>query len=303
MYRICSFFVSLDAAVSQLPFGGMHTVEKLKVLEDYLAAYVRVLKNTSFETVFFDAFAGTGEIPVDDSGNLFQDVEEAEPFIEGSARRALGVKPPFSRYIFVERSRKKAEQLRHLKIEFSHLASRIHVERADANIAVEGCCREIDWKRTRSVMFLDPFGNQVDWNTIEAIGATRAIDLWYLFPAHLGINRQISSTGEFDTHKGASLDRVLGTSEWREQFVARISHDNLWGETEEISFKQSTVDSVTRYMIERMKKVFRGVVLDEWLPLGRGGSHWYSLIFACANPSAKAKEIAERVARAVMARK
>jgi three-Cys-motif partner protein len=253
--------------------------------------------------VFFDAFAGTGEIPIDEVGGLFQDVEEADPFIEGSAKRALGVKPPFSRYIFVEQNRRKAALLQNLKSDFPDLSARIHIERADANIAVEEFCKKTDWTRSRSVMFLDPFGNQVGWNTIEAIARTRAIDLWYLFPAHLGINRQISASGNFDTYKGASLDRVLGTSEWREEFVARIDRENLWGETEQVSFKQSTVDSVTRFMIKRMKAVFKGVVLDEWLPLGRGGSHWYSLIFACANPRAKATEIAERVARAVMTRK
>lgn len=289
--------------MAQLPFAGMHTVEKLKVLESYLAAYQNVLKNTKFETIFFDAFAGTGEIPIDELGGLFQNVEEADPFIEGSAKRALSVKSPFSRYIFVEQSRQKAAQLQNLKIEFPHLSARIHIERADANIAVEEFCRKTDWKRTRSVMFLDPFGNQVGWNTIQAIATTRAIDLWYLFPAHLGINRQISASGQFDMHKAASLDKVLGTSNWREEFVARISRENLWGEAEQISFKQSTVDSVTRFMIKRMKGIFKGIVLDEWLPLGRGGNHWYSLIFACANPSAKAKEIAERVARAVMTRK
>lgn len=288
--------------MAQLPFAGMHTVEKLKVLENYLAAYQKVLKNTNFTTVFFDAFAGTGEIPIDEPGGLFQDVEEADPFIEGSARRALGVRPPFSRYIFVERSRRKAVLLQSLKSDFPYLSTRIHIERADANIAVEEFCNQTDWRRTRTVMFLDPFGNQVGWNTVEAIAKTKAIDLWYLFPAHLGINRQISASGEFDIHKAASLDKVLGTSEWREEFVARISRQNLWGEAEQISFKQSTVDSVTRFMIRRMKAVFKGLVLDEWLPLGRGGSHWYSLIFACANPSAKATEIAQRVARAVMTR-
>jgi three-Cys-motif partner protein len=289
--------------MAQLPFGGSHTVEKLKVLGNYLAAYQKVLKNTNFETVFFDAFAGTGEIPIDESGGLFQDVEEVDPFIEGSSRRALGIKPPFSRYVFVERSRRKAALLQKLKTDFPHLSARIHIERADANIAVEQFCKRTDWRRTRAVMFLDPFGNQVDWNTIQAIARTRAIDLWYLFPAHLGINRQISASGEFDVHKGASLDKVLGTSEWREEFVARFNRENLWGQAEQISFKQSTVDSVSRFMIRRMKAIFKGVVLDEWLPLGRGGSHWYSLIFACANPNAKAKEIAERVARAVMTRK
>jgi three-Cys-motif partner protein len=280
----------------------MHTVEKLRVLENYLAAYQRVMKNTAFETIFFDAFAGTGEIPVEESGGLFQDVEEADPFIEGSARRALGVNPPFTKYIFVERSRRKAALLQALKSEFAYLSPRIQVERADANIAVERFCSSTNWKQARAVMFLDPFGNQVGWNTIEAIARTRAIDLWYLFPAHLGINRQISAAGEFDQHKAASLDRVLGTSQWREDFIARVSHENLWGESQEISFKQATIDSVTRFMIARMKAVFKGVVLNEWLPLGRGGSHWYSLLFACPNPSAKARQIVERIARAVMKR-
>lgn len=31
-------------------------------------------------------------------------------------------------------------------------------------------------------MFLDPYGMQVDWATIEAIAKTKAIDLWILFP-------------------------------------------------------------------------------------------------------------------------
>jgi hypothetical protein len=88
----------------------------------------------------------------------------------------------------------------------------------------------------------------------------------------------------------------------RRQTLIR-NRENLWGDAEQISFKQSTVDSVTRFMIKRMKSTFKGIVLDEWLPLGRGGSHWYSLLFACANPSVKATEIAERLARAVMVRK
>jgi three-Cys-motif partner protein len=262
-----------------------------------------ILKHSNFTTVFFDAFAGTGEIPIEEAGGLFQDVEEAESFIEGSAKRALSVTPPFTRYILVERSRRKAALLETLKTEFVHLSPRIHVERTDANVAVERFCANTDWTRTRAVLFLDPFGNQVGWSTIEAIARTRGIDLWYLFPAHLGVNRQISSSAEFDIAKAASLDRVLGTSEWREEFVATIKRQNLSGEADQISFKQATVDSVTRFMIKRMKRVFKGVVLDEWLPLGRGGSHWYSLLFACANPSAKAREIAERVARAVMKRK
>jgi three-Cys-motif partner protein len=289
--------------MGQLSFGGMHTEEKLQVLENYLAAYQKVLKNSGLQTVFFDAFAGTGEIPSEEVGGLFEDVEEAEPFIEGSARRALGVTPPFTSYVFVEKSRRKVASLKALKSEFPDLSSRIHVERADANVAVERFCMDTDWKRTRAVMFLDPFGNQVGWNSLEAIARTRAIDLWYLFPAGLGVNRQISAEGELDEKKASSLDFMLGTQRWRNEFIGTVRNQTLWGEEQEKQIKQASVDSVTRFMIKRMKSIFSGMVLDEWLPLGRGGSHWYSLLFACANPSPKATEIAERLASAVMKRK
>ncbi len=289
--------------MSQMSFGGMHTEEKLQVLEKYLAAYQRVLKNTRLSTIFFDAFAGTGEIPVEQTGGLFQDVEEAEPFIEGSARRALGVDPPFNRYIFVEKSKRKTIRLEALKVDFPKLANRITIEQADANVAIQQFCRSTDWKRNRAVLFLDPFGNQVGWNALEVIAGTNAIDLWYLFPAHLGINRQISSTAEFDAAKASSLDFVFGTNEWRTEFLTTMKANDLLAGEQETLVKQATVDSITRFMIRRMKRVFKGVVLDEWLPLGRGGNHWYSLLFACSNPSSAATRIAERVARAVMQRK
>lgn len=277
--------------------------KKLQVLQKYLAAYQKVLKNRPFATVFFDAFAGTGELPIEQIGGLFQDVEEAEPFIEGSARRALGIERPFSRYVFVEKSRRKAASLASLKSDFPQLAERIFIEQADANVAIERFCRETDWTNHRAVMFLDPFGNQVGWSTLEMIARTRAIDLWYLFPAHLGINRQISANAEFDATKAASLDRVLGTQDWRAEFISTTRNSDLWGDERERMVKQATVDLITRFMIKRMKGIFGGGVLDEWLPLGRGGSHWYSLLFACANPNRSAKTIAEKVARAVMKRK
>jgi three-Cys-motif partner protein len=190
-----------------------------------------------------------------------------------------------------------------MRDEFPLLRDRIFVENRDANEAVHRFCAGANWSKTRAVMFLDPFGNQVNWKTIEVIASTQAIDLWYLFPAHLGINRQIAASGAMEDSKAASLDRVLGTTEWRDEFLGQQKSVDLWGNVSEQQVKQATVDSVTRFMIRRMKAIFAGTVLDEWLPLGRGGSHWYSLLFACANPSPKANEIAERLARAVMKRK
>ena len=97
----------------QAAFVGRHTIQKLDAIESYLRAYRSVLKHTSFTTIFFDAFAGTGELPVDEKEDtLFEGVFDKDEIIEGSAQRALQVEPSFHRYIFVEKAKGKADELR-----------------------------------------------------------------------------------------------------------------------------------------------------------------------------------------------
>ena len=88
---------------------------------------------------------------------------------------ALRTDPPFGRYIFVDRNPTHAESLGALRKEFPKLANRISVRAADANTFLQQWCRETDWNRNRAVVFLDPYGMQVDWSTIEAIAATEAL--------------------------------------------------------------------------------------------------------------------------------
>lgn len=294
-----SFVVGARMAL-QADFFGAHTERKLDVIARYLQSYTTVLKRSSFETIFFDAFAGTGEMPSDRPSDLLSGVEEVQPFVEGSARRALAVEPPFSRYIFVERMKGKAQELSKLREEFAHRSiATIHGE---ANFALQEFCTSMT-RSQRAVVFLDPFGNQVSWETLVAIAKTGAIDLWYLFPAGLGVTRQISNRANFDNDKAASLDRLFGTIEWRNQFVRRDSVTELDGTTREVATKQADADFVTRYMIGRMREIFKGGVLDAWLPLGERGGHWYSLLFAWANPNRAAGDIAERIAKHLMTRR
>ena len=167
----------------QANFGGQHTLQKLDALEKYLRAYCQVLKNQNFVTVFFDGFAGTGELSFgpQDPG-FFDATAEHRDFAEGSARRALRITPGFDRYVFVERMKGKAAELDRLKAEFKALSGRIDVANRDANDALAEFCTQTDWRTTRAVVFLDPFGNQVSFETIRAIARCN-IDLWYLFPA------------------------------------------------------------------------------------------------------------------------
>jgi three-Cys-motif partner protein len=285
--------------MAQIKFGGAHTERKLQKLEAYLRAYTTALKNQNFHLIYFDAFAGTGDIPRSDLEAPMFAAEEYEFFIAGSAERALNIPTKFDEYIFVESSAKKVDRLSQLLARYPDLSQRIVIERGDANIEVERFCSERNWRTSRAVVFLDPFGNQVAWETIVAIAETEAIDLWYLFPAGLGVHRQIGRDGKIYFQHGPSLDRLFGTTDWKDAFIEEQPRRDLFGQTQSVSAKLATPESITRFMIQRMREVFRGGVLDIWLPLGSKGVHMYSLLFAWANPSPKAK-LAGKLAQAVL---
>ena len=279
-------------------FGSLHTEHKLGKLEEYLKLYCTALKNQGFRLIYFDAFAGTGDIQVATEASLLADVDEYSPFIAGSAHRALQLGAAFSEYIFVEKSRSKAQALEKLKTQYTDISNRISIRRSDANEELQKFCAQTDWNKSRAVVFLDPYGNQVKWTTIEAIARTEAIDLWYLFPAGLGVHRQIGKDAKVDPSHAASLDELVGTKEWREAFIEERDEKDLFGPKKEHA-KIATPESITLFMIKRMKGVFKGGVLDAWLPLGSRGIHMYSLLFAWANPSPKAK-LAGKLAKAVL---
>lgn len=183
-----------DRSDGEHRFGGNWTTRKLDVLAGYLQSYTTALKNQPkpqrpFRKLFVDAFAGTGyrEARRDSAGSsqdaLVPDLVEQEPqsLLDGSARIALKTDPPFDRYVFIERSAERCVRLEALKSDFPNLAERIAIRHGDANTEIQELCSE-DWGMQRAVIFLDPYGMQVEWATIEAIARTKAIDLWILFP-------------------------------------------------------------------------------------------------------------------------
>src|SRR5580693_5467481 len=79
-------------------------------------------------------------------------------------------------------------------------------------------CAARDWSKERAVVFLDPYGMQVEWSTVQTLAATKGVDLWYLFP---GIARLLRHDGKIDEKWGARLDILLGTDAWRTRFFQK----------------------------------------------------------------------------------
>ena len=160
------------ASKSKASFGGNWTREKLEILRNYLNAYTTALKNKPFELLYIDAFAGTGMVELKN-----QDPDQIE-FIDGSARIALDINDKhFDELIFIEQDEERCSKLKKLCTEKP--GRRITVKRADANESLQTLRR--DWRNSRGVLFLDPFGAQVDWSTLKIIAEYKALDTWILF--------------------------------------------------------------------------------------------------------------------------
>ncbi len=288
--------------VSQSRFGGNHTEKKLQAVEQYLKAFLQVLSRQNFETIYIDAFAGSGARPLDLGGELLKEIDDARDFLEGSAIRALRLERQFDRYIFIEKDEAKLSELRTRVGNVATADANIDFICGDAAEKLIELCNVLKRKNVRSVVFLDPFGSQVGWKTLKALADTGHVDLWYLFPSGLSVNRQISSKGQFTPEQEKSLNRLFGPHDWKERLLRTEVTYDLFGPIETTE-KAATISDITRFMIECLDEIFAGKALKTWLPLGRDGAHWYSLLFAMANSSESARKIGHEVAKHIMTTK
>jgi three-Cys-motif partner protein len=287
-------------------FGGDWTTEKLELVRRYLVAYTTALKNRRFRTAYIDAFAGTGRRAPrrrKKSGDSLQtsmfelppEIYEAETqeFLDGSARIALQVEPRFNKYFFIEKNSKRAAELQKLQEEFPDKKGDIHIKPEEANVYLQKFCRTVDWRARRAVLFLDPYGMQVEWETIKAIGATKSIDLWLLFPIGVAVNRMLPRDGQIFDAWRRKLDIMFGDPSWFDEFYEESIDRNLLGEQAELK-KVANFDSIARYFVGRLETAFYQVAQSPRYLYNSRNNPLYLLCFATGN--AKGAPIAIKIA-------
>lgn len=234
-------------------FGGAWTERKLSVVRRYLEIYAQALKNQPFHRIYIDAFAGTGDRTETRRETLpLLDLPELDAVMKGSARLALEVAPPFDRYVFIERVTRRASELLALKNEFS--TKNIEVINADANDAIADLCTATNWRSSRGIVFLDPYGLQVTWDTLVAIARTGALDVWLLFPSGMGLNRLLTKSGDIPDEWQEALDRSLGTPEWRQAFYRSEEETDLFGSHSKI-VKDAEPKKLERFYLDRLRTI------------------------------------------------
>ncbi|MDW8332489.1 MAG: three-Cys-motif partner protein TcmP [Cyclobacteriaceae bacterium] len=290
-------------------FGGDWTSQKLERIRKYLVAYTTIFaKNPRAQKltrIYVDAFAGTGyrsKPPrLDNQTTLFQELAEpeADKFLKGSALIALEVEPSFHQYIFIERDKQRANELSNLKQQFPQKASAIQIVQQDANSYLKEWCRNTDWRRCRAVILLDPYGMEVEWELIEVIARTQAVDLWVLFPLGVAVNRLLTRNEPPPGAWADALTRIFGTQQWKDAFYPSQMDSTLFG-VEKVRLKEADFDKVGSFFVQRLKTIFLAVA-DNPLPLRNSRNvPLYLLCFAAGNP--KGASTALKIAKHILSK-
>lgn len=218
--------------MAELAEVGPWAKEKLDALARYLDFYTKVLKNQPWRTIYLDAYAGGGRAVVraeersaPSGPGLFADdasidAEERE-LIDGSPRVAIGIANPFDRYVFADPDPGRAAELNTLKAEFAGTRT-INVLQTTAAEGIGWVVAQgISRRSHRGVAFLDPFGANLDWASIQKLADTGLFEVVVNFALSMAIQRMLPNSGEVPEGWAATLDSYFGSRAWFDEVYQR----------------------------------------------------------------------------------
>lgn len=252
---------------------------------------------------YIDAFAGTGiselrTSSISDSAPLLDLVEgysedhENEEFLDGSALVSIQIENPFTGYVFIEKNPDRAAKLAHSVKGLEISPKRVRIYQQDAiSVLRERVLNSpaVDWRRHRAVVFLDPFAMQVSWEIIEALAATKAIEVIINFPLGMGIRRLLHRNPKLPRNRKDYLNHYFGSPEWYD--IVYASSGNLFGEETPTKVPDAEKKLAVWYR-KRLKSVF-GYATAPRLIRNTKGSHLYCLYWA--GPNATGYKIADHI--------
>lgn len=279
-------------------FGGAWTELKLQVLGEYLDFYSTALHAQPtparpFHLLYIDAFAGTGRcrVRVHRAGAVRD--------VPGSASIALGAQRPFDGYHFIEPKARKLHELRAMVERHPH-HGRCTVHAGLAEATLPPLLDSIDWRGTRAVLFLDPFGLECDWPLLQRIQATKAVDVFFLLSVS-GLFRQAALSADgIDEGKAARLTRVLGTSEWRTAWYAPPAQADLF-DGQGPDRRAADWTDIVAFATHRLRMLFP-LVLEPKILRNQTNAPLFALYLAVSNPHRAATDLARRVGDQILSK-
>lgn len=277
--------------------------QKLDCLKRYLEAYTTILRQQKgLRYYYVDAFAGPGRARIrelyrshSDENFLFDytpETKDEEEYIDGSPRVSLSIHHPFMGYLFIEKQQNRIETLSsELKADFPSLSNRIRICKGDANTEILSRIidnQNMDWRRDRAVVFLDPYATELKWSTIEKLAHTGAIEIIVNNTLPMAVNRLIPRSGEIPETWRSRLNSYFGSEEWER--IAYSSQQTLLGD--QLTKNEQAANRLGRWYGERLKELF-GHTAPPRIVRNTHGTPIYFLHWA--GPNATGEKIAAHI--------
>ena len=275
-------------------FGGSWTFQKVRIIEEYAKAYLQIMKEHPYwKLMYFDGFAGTGEFQVKGkmTSGFFED--NTIGLFDGAARTIASITQPkpFDMCYFVELEKQKAALLR----------ASIEKIRESGVYVVEQDCNEkilkladfltgklgMDGKKYKVLAFIDPFGMNVQWSSIEALRGL-GVDMWILAPTGIGANRLLSRDGQIPDAWASKLESFFGVSKeliYGNIYTETTQTDLFGNSTTSLQKNKKALSEINKMYSERLSTVFK-YVSNPYDMRNSSNSTMYHLYLASNNTTA-----------------
>lgn len=282
------------------PWGGNWTEQKLDTFESYVRAYLTIMNKYrdkfGWKILYFDGFAGSG------SRSEEERQQEADSFVEmfgedlvntgelsvyqGAAERVVQLEQTmrgFDYYYFIDLFEENCTKLELKLSQYPTQGYKIF-RQGEANDMTRKLAGALEKdKKLKALVFLDPFGMQIDWQSIESLSKS-GVDLWILLPTGVIINRLLKRDGTLMYPE--KLERFFGMSEEeiKKRFYERKVETDLFGNTEEkFSKLTDTITKIAELFGERLGELFENVTSKPLVLKNENNVSIYHFIFASDN--------------------
>jgi three-Cys-motif partner protein len=263
-------------------FGGQWTKDKIDIVEAYAKAYLTIMnKHPNFKLIYFDGFAGSGSVKQTEGGGYRS--------IAGAATRILSIENPriFDLYYFVEKCPDFCNRLT-LLVTSQFRERKVNVVSEDCNKKLIDLARFLEKPENKSyrvLAFIDPYGMQVEWSSIEALRGL-GVDLWILIPTGVGVNRMLTKNGRISRAWIEKLQSFLGlTFEAIESyFYMESPQGSLFGEHKTLKV-ENAIHRAGQLYTRQLTTVFR-YDSEAFILLNRRNSPMYHFVLATNNYTA-----------------
>jgi len=281
-------------------WGGPWTEKKLDTFSKYVWSYLTIMEKYPYwKTIYFDGFAGSGTREKQLNADLMQQLkitEEEERTYKGAAERVLGLEElGFDFYYFIDKNEASLNKLKE-KLDEKFKDKKIIYRSEDANNQIAELAKALRNKKHAALVFLDPFGMQIDWDSIAELRDTRS-DVWILVPTGVIVNRLLDRAGKLVFSEKLQSFFGLPIEEIKAHFYTENKVQTLFGEEEIITKVSQPIEKIAQLYIERMKTIWKHVTDEPLVLMNRSRTPIFHFVFASNNQNALkiAKQIIQNI--------